>query len=197
MLDAAASVMRERGLAHATTKEIARAAGFSEATLYKHFADKTEMFVRVLAERLPPFSSAIDALRPGDATVAANLRETAKAAINFYTDSFPISGSIFAEPKVLQAHRAGLRRSGAGPHKANEALTAYLTAEQQLGRVDPEADAASLAALLLGACFQHAFLAQFADHERADAEATAAALVDALSPALTSSRRPPDDPRQR
>ncbi|HEX4258089.1 MAG TPA: helix-turn-helix domain-containing protein, partial [Streptosporangiaceae bacterium] len=41
ILDAATHVMRTRGFARTTTKEIARAAGYSEATLYKHFQDKT------------------------------------------------------------------------------------------------------------------------------------------------------------
>lgn len=177
--------MRERGLAHATTKEIAKAAGFSEATLYKHFADKTELFVQVLAERLPRFVPVVKQLQPGDGDVPANLRLVAAAAIEFYADSFPISASIFAEPKVLDAHRVGLRRTGSGPHKANEGLTAYLTAEQGLGRVRADADPASLAALLLGACFQHAFLLQFDDETaHADAERAADRLVAALAPAL-------------
>src|SRR5689334_3900753 len=165
ILDAAATVMRERGIAHATTKEIAKAAGFSEATLYKHFTDKTELFVRVLAERLPPFVPMLAGLRAGDDTVPGNLRTVAAAAIVFYTDSFPISASIFAEPKVLDAHRTGLRRTGSGPHKANETLTTYLAAEQELGRVRADADPGSLASLLLGACFQQAFLRQFADDD--------------------------------
>ncbi|WP_051571667.1 TetR/AcrR family transcriptional regulator [Cryptosporangium arvum] len=174
--------MRERGLAHATTKEIARAAGFSEATLYKHFTDKTELFVQVLSERLPRFVPIVKQLSPGAGTVLENLRTVAASAIEFYTDSFPISGSIFAEPKVLDAHRVGLRRTGSGPHKANESLTAYLSAEQELGRIGADADPATLAALLLGACFQHAFLRQFADD---DAEPDAAdRFVAALAPAL-------------
>nr|WP_281174703.1 TetR/AcrR family transcriptional regulator [Cryptosporangium arvum] len=182
MLDAAVAVMRERGLAHATTKEIARAAGFSEATLYKHFTDKTELFVQVLSERLPRFVPIVKQLSPGAGTVLENLRTVAASAIEFYTDSFPISGSIFAEPKVLDAHRVGLRRTGSGPHKANESLTAYLSAEQELGRIGADADPATLAALLLGACFQHAFLRQFADD---DAEPDAAdRFVAALAPAL-------------
>jgi AcrR family transcriptional regulator len=188
ILDAAAAVMRERGIAHATTKEIAKAAGFSEATLYKHFADKTEMFVRVLAERLPPFVPVLAGLRPGDGAVAGNLRAVAAAAIVFYTDSFPISASIFAEPKVLDAHQAGLRRTGSGPHKANEALTAYLVAEQELGRVGADADPESLAALLLGACFQQAFLRHFIENDDLDVEAAAARLVTALTPALEAQR---------
>ena len=51
ILTAAAEVMRTKGLARSTTKEIARASGFSEATLYKHFANQEELFLAVLGER--------------------------------------------------------------------------------------------------------------------------------------------------
>jgi AcrR family transcriptional regulator len=40
ILDAAHELMLTLGLARTTTKEIARAAGCSEAALYKHFASK-------------------------------------------------------------------------------------------------------------------------------------------------------------
>ncbi|SHN44550.1 transcriptional regulator, TetR family [Cryptosporangium aurantiacum] len=171
-------------MAHATTKEIAKAAGLSEAALYKHFTDKTELFVRVLAERLPRFLPTIETLDVEAGTVVDNLRTVAEAAITFYADSFPISVSIFAEPKVLHAHRAALRRTGAGPHKANEALAEYLAAEKERGRIHADADPSSLAALVLGACFQHAFLHQFADDEQVDAAGAADRLITALAPAL-------------
>ena len=41
MLDAAAHVMHTRGLSRATTKEIAKAAGYSEAALYKALSSTT------------------------------------------------------------------------------------------------------------------------------------------------------------
>lgn len=53
IIDAAHQLMLTIGLARATTKEIARAAGCSEAALYKHFPSKEELFVAVLRERLP------------------------------------------------------------------------------------------------------------------------------------------------
>src|ERR1700760_4013925 len=62
ILDAAAHVMRTRGFARTTPKEIARAAGYSEATLYKHFTDKTDLFLAVLKERLPSLGSTLGAL---------------------------------------------------------------------------------------------------------------------------------------
>jgi hypothetical protein len=59
----------------------------------------------------------------------------------------------------------------------------YLAAEQTIGRVSADADPAAATALLMGACFQQAFLHYF----RGDsdfAESAADDLVQALLPAL-------------
>ena len=83
MLDAAAHVMRTRGMARATTKEIAKAAGYSEAALYKHFRDKTEMFLAVLTERVPSTLGAVLAnlvQQAGEESVQDTLHELARAA---------------------------------------------------------------------------------------------------------------------
>ena len=58
IVDAAHELMLTIGLARATTKEIAKAAGCSEAALYKHFASKEDLFVTVLKERLPKLGAA-------------------------------------------------------------------------------------------------------------------------------------------
>lgn len=175
ILDAAEERMRTIGLARATTKEIARAAGCSEAALYKHFAGKEEIFVHVLKERLPPLSPLLDELNAGpgrgtcdgsgaaDHAVAArsveqNLTEIARRAARFYERSFPIAASLFAEPKLLQRHDEAMRSLGTGPHKPVEALAGYLRAEREAGRICAGADPEAAAALLLGACNQRAIL---------------------------------------
>lgn len=182
ILDAAAQVMRSRGLGRATTKEIAKAAGYSEATLYKHFRDKTDLFVAVLDERVPSnLRSLLAGLdeRAGAGTVSGTLEEVARAAIAFYTETFPMAASVFAEPQLLTAHRAALRERGAGPQTVRDALAAYLAAERNLGRVRADADPRAAAALLLGACFQHGFLGHFTEQE--DAASAAATLVQTLA----------------
>ena len=78
ILDAAADVMTRLGLAKATTKEIARAAGCSEALLYRHFREKEEIFLGVLKNRLPNLTATLATL-PGKAgtgsvTTTATLR---------------------------------------------------------------------------------------------------------------------------
>ncbi len=165
MLDAAAHVMRTRGLARATTKEIAKEAGYSEAALYKHFQDKTALFLAVLTERMPSGLGPVLAdlnRRVGQGSVQETLDQVARAALGFYRLGFPMAASLFAEPDLLAAHRAALRERDAGPQHVGTALSAYLAAEQDLGRIRSDADPEAAAALLLGACLQHAFLGSFA-----------------------------------
>lgn len=180
ILDAAAQVMRERGVAHATTKQIARTAGYSEALLYKHFSDKEDLLLHVLRERTPTFSAAAV---PGEATVEANLVAVAHSALRFYRHAFPMMASMVAQPQLMAAARESLSKYGAGPQHPVTALAAYVRAEQQLGRVSAGADPDTVAALLMGACFQQGFLRYFSDGPDFP-KADAATLVRGLLPAL-------------
>ncbi|WP_406318898.1 TetR/AcrR family transcriptional regulator [Streptosporangium sp. NBC_01639] len=190
ILDAAAEVMAKQGLANVTTRQIARAAGFTEAALYKHFANKADLLVAVMRERSPGFGWLEEVLRgrveTGD--VVINLTAIAEAAITFYRSGFPMFASMFADPETLAAHKAELVRVAAGPHKVNDAVAAYLRAEQQQGRLRPEADVQAAAGLLLGACFQHAFLGHMAAPDHRDTREAAAGfartLIEGLAPHL-------------
>ena len=206
ILDAATHVMQTRGFARTTTKEIARAAGYSEATLYKHFQDKTDLFLAVLKERLPTVSRILSpeagpgSPKPGpgspepandnsDEGLAARLTATARGAIDFYQASFPISASVFSEPDLLAAHHAAVTGQGAGPHMPVQALATYLRTQQQHGLVRPGADCGAAASLLLGSCLQYAFLRCFAQlpPDPAAADAHASAIVTTLLAGLEPS----------
>ncbi|RKN45775.1 TetR/AcrR family transcriptional regulator [Streptomyces hoynatensis] len=167
LLDAAERLMRSVGLANATTKAIAREAGCSEAALYKHFANKEELFVRVLTERSRNAGPLLAELTadPGGRSVEECLTEIARRAALFYADAMPMAASLFAEPALLGRHREGLREIGRGPHMVLDALTRYLRRERERGRVSPEADPYAAAALLLGACFQRAFFLHFSGED--------------------------------
>ncbi|MGW0516134.1 TetR/AcrR family transcriptional regulator [Crossiella sp. NPDC003009] len=188
ILDAAAEVLRTKGLARATTKEIAKAAELSEAALYKHFSGKTELFLAVLGERVP--GELILRLRGLDEWVGVGelrgtLVELARAMLVFFGESFPMAASLFAEPELFAAHRAVLREQGSGPQYVSAAVAGYLAAEQRAGRVSPAADPVSAAELLTGACLQHAFLSHFragAESLEEVAERLVAALLAGLAP---------------
>ena len=159
ILDAAHELMLTVGLARATTKEIAKAAGCSEAALYKYFASKEEVFIRVLAERLPKLAPLLHALaaEPGRHSLEENLTVIARQAALFYEQSFPIAASLYAETQLKRRHDDAMREMDSGPHKPIEWLDTYLRAEQSIGRVAPTADTFAAASLLLGACAQRAF----------------------------------------
>ncbi|MFG2882212.1 TetR/AcrR family transcriptional regulator [Streptomyces sp. NPDC048297] len=189
ILDAAHELMLTVGLARTTTKEIARAAGCSEAALYKNFDSKEDLFVRVLAERLPRLTPLLSSLaaEPGKGTLEANLTEIARQAALFYEQSFPIAASLYAEQQLKRRHDDALRKIGSGPHKPIEGLDAYLRAEQAVGRVRADADTYAAASLLLGACSQRAFAYDAtADGERPPVDAFAARLARALLAGITS-----------
>lgn len=187
LLDAAERLIRTVGTANATTKAIAREAGCSEAALYKYFASKEELFVRVLLERsesAAPLMAAL-AAEPGERPVAACLAEIARHAATFYAESWPLAMPLFADPVLLGRHREGLRRLGIGPHRVLEALVAHLEREQGRGRIRTDADVAAGAALLLGACFQRASFLHFSGEDAvrpvdAFADGLARTVADAL-----------------
>ncbi|GAA4986133.1 TetR/AcrR family transcriptional regulator [Actinopolymorpha pittospori] len=164
IVDAAAEVIATRGLAHTTTKEIARAAGYSEATLYKHFRGKDELVFRVMRERLPTgFIETLAELptRAGKGSVRTQLEDVVRQAVTFFVQSIPMMSALFAEPALLTRHKEALQASGLGPHHANRAVAGYLRAEQRSGRVASGVRPDAAAAMLLGACFQRAFLEHF------------------------------------
>ncbi|GAA2291295.1 TetR/AcrR family transcriptional regulator [Streptomyces kunmingensis] len=162
IVDAAHDLMLDIGLARTTTKQIAKAAGCSEAALYKYFANKEELFVTVLGERLPKLGSLLGRLLTEGAgnssrTVEENLTDIAREAALFYEQSFPMAASLYAEPQLKRRHEEVMREMGTGPHRPIQGLDAYLRAEQQAGRISAEADTYAAASLLLGACAQRAF----------------------------------------
>lgn len=52
LIQAAAQLFAKKGFNGTTTKEIARAAGISEALVFKHFPTKRALYAAILAEKV-------------------------------------------------------------------------------------------------------------------------------------------------
>ncbi|QHW33955.1 TetR/AcrR family transcriptional regulator [Paenibacillus rhizovicinus] len=167
ILAAAEQVILVNGLSKTTTKEIARIAGCSEGSLYNHFQSKEDLFMQVMKGHLHGFLEVLFKLNGhrGTRTVRENLAEVARGALDYFLLSILITASMFTEPGFLARHREGFQERNEGPHRANEIVTAYVRAEQKLGRVNARVNPRSVADLLLGGCFQHAFHLQFLGKE--------------------------------
>lgn len=186
--DAAEQVLLRNGLAKTTTKEIARAAGCSEGSLYNHFSSKEDLFVHVIRGQLKQLMRTLSSLQTmaGKDTVRLNLEQVTHAALEDFHSSMPLIGSIFSEPGLLLRQREGFELRNEGPHRANEAVEMYLNQEKQLGRVGEDTDSRAIADLLLGSCFQHAFQINFLGKEESPEERAqfAARVLDTLSALL-------------
>jgi AcrR family transcriptional regulator len=161
LLDAAERVIRTKGLAAASTREIAREAGCADGTLYNHFADRADLFVTIFLDKLlPDYWDALSKLpyRIGEGTVQAHLEELAQIALAFYYKSGPLRAALFAEPELLERYREALRSPA---HSRNQEhpvnlLSAYLRAEQRLGRIGDRANPEIAAEVLFGTCANYA-----------------------------------------
>jgi AcrR family transcriptional regulator len=158
IIDAAETVMRRNGLVAATTKAIAREAGYSEAMLYKTFSDKPDLYLAVLRERGSVLENPADLV--GRRDVEENLVDITRQLMRMYVESFPLMASVFASPELLAAWREGMT-AGRGPRSPIKLVERYLDGEIELGRIDRDIDAFASASLLCGAAFQHAFFAGF------------------------------------
>jgi AcrR family transcriptional regulator len=167
ILNAAEHVIRTNGLSKTTTKEIARIANCSEGSLYNHFQSKEDLFMQIMKRHLQGYLAVLLKLpgRKGARTVKENLEETALAALDFFHLSIGLTASLFTEPDFLARHRQDFQQRNEGPHRSNEIVAAYILAEQKMGRVNSDINSRSMADLLLGACFQHAFHLQFSGED--------------------------------
>lgn len=180
ILDAAAVVLAERGIAGATTKQLAAAAGCSEALLYKYFADKQQIFLAVLTERVPQTVPPA----PGG-PLEEELTGVVAWLTGFFTTTFPMAASIFGAPELLSEHRAGVSAHGGGPAETIAMMRGRLEAARSEGRVRADADLDSAARLLVGFAFHRAFLAAYAGSGSVDdAEEFARRGVALVLPAL-------------
>ncbi len=157
LLDAVDMLMRKRGLARVTTRDVAQAAGVAEGTLYNHFRDKSALLIAFVQRTAPATmrQAMMDLpLRVGQRSVRVNVEGVLGAALSFHRRMAPVICSLLADTSLMVAARRELKTRGLGPNLSADRLAAYLDAERKLGRVSPKLAAAAAADLLLGASFK-------------------------------------------
>jgi AcrR family transcriptional regulator len=153
IIDAADALIREHGLAGATTREIARAAGCAEGSIYVHFEDKIDLVIAVIVEREPFFAELLELpAKAGEHTVESNLVPWVEELLQLLRENQPIFYALIADRTVFARFKERLRERQTGPVAVFQAAAAYVRAEQELGRIDARVEPEVVASILIGAC---------------------------------------------
>jgi AcrR family transcriptional regulator len=156
---AALELVRERGIAHLTTREVAARAGVSDASIYYHFSDRAGLVRAIYEHGMKPLALAQN---PEAGTDLQIVIERAYAAlVTFFEDVVPILHAAQADSELGQQVAAYIREQDLGPHKGVIALGAYLRGEQEAGRANPEADPEAVALMIIDTAFSRVSRRQF------------------------------------
>lgn len=167
ILTAAWDLISEAGLATLTTREVARRAGVSEASVFYHFGDKAGLLEQVVLAGLAPLKAPGPGDGPGDTSLAGTLGRLATALEAFFDHAMPVLAAVQADAGLRRSFGRRLVDGDLGPHRGVQLLSQQLTMMSADGLASPgvNPDAASL--LLIGACFLRSWERQMTGTERA------------------------------
>jgi AcrR family transcriptional regulator len=186
IIEAADTLIREHGLAGATTREIARSAGCAEGSIYVHFEDKIDLVIAVIVEREPYFAELLELpSKAGEATVEENLVPWAQEVLSLMRDNQPIFFALMSDRAVFARFKERLRERQTGPFALYRAAESYVRAEQELGRVNRDVSPEIVAAILVGACRDQVVAHAVTPTKSFTPETFARALVSTLVSGLT------------
>ncbi|MBI3745486.1 MAG: TetR/AcrR family transcriptional regulator [Chloroflexi bacterium] len=155
LIEATRRVVRGKGYARASTRAIALAAGVAEGTIYRHFPDKSSLFLAAILEANAPLIAWFTSLptRAGQDEVEDNLTDAALRLAGMRDAIIPLELAIMADPELAAQRRGALSAAGSLPPGPPDAIASYLAAEQRLGRVRPDVDPREAAIVILAVLF--------------------------------------------
>ncbi len=157
LLSSALEVLRERGVARLTTREVASRAGVSEGSIFYHFGDRQAMLKAVFEKALRPmvrFRSTMDASQVTDLSgVRVILDDYTSSVQAFLAEGLDVLVAAHGDAELRDEVGAFMVANDYGPHRGTEAIGGFLADVQRAGVIDQAVDPHVAAHLLVGATF--------------------------------------------
>jgi hypothetical protein len=118
-----------------------------------------DLYLALLQDRLPVYVGTMSEAfgRAGNGMARDNLRQVARATIEFYCEVLAAKIAVLADPAQLSRLRQVLLKRGMGQGQAELAVAQYIERERDMGGVGPGVEPVAVARLLIGACINYAF----------------------------------------
>jgi AcrR family transcriptional regulator len=190
ILAAALELLRERGIARLTTREIATVAGVSEASIFYHYRDRAGLLMAVFEEGIGPLQELGDAGLSGP-DIAELLSTLGPALERFLDRALPVITAAQSDVELRDALADYMNKRDLGPHRGVRALGSYLAEQQSDGRVRADIDPEAVALMFVGACFIRSSQRQMPVHkvELPQLDGVIASLGSMLAPPAEVSAR--------
>ncbi len=189
ILETTLRLISELGLARLTTKEIARASGCSEASIYYYFVDKAALVEAVILDGvLAPFQAfaAEFAQRASAGPVLPRLLEFAEGLTSFWENVLPLISAVQSDAELRRRFQQRVNGLDLGPHRGVGRVSAALAGLQEAGRLRADVDPTRIAMLVCSTCYltgyQRHMLGPGARRKLPSLAATVSELVRLLEP---------------
>lgn len=157
ILEAATDLFVAQGFAGTTVADVQTAAGLTAGSgaLYKHFASKEELFAACVEQALVGNEEHIATGPERHDDLRTTLRAMVEAGLEHLREQRPLIRMLFHDADRFPPLRDRFRDEGIQPTYA--AFAAWITGEQDRGRMRRDVDARAAAAVLIGAVVAYEF----------------------------------------
>lgn len=156
ILRATHELLRERGMAKLTTREVAERAGVSEGSVFYHFEDRFGLLKAVFERSLDPMH--LELTDPAADDLRATLTGTSEGIERFLNNGLDVMMAAQSDATLRDSLHAYMLENDYGPHRGIAAVGAYLAAKQELGLIRSDVSPTVVAAMLVNDAFQRASL---------------------------------------
>ena len=164
ILSAALQLLRERGIARVTSREVAALAGVSEASVFYHYKDRAGLLQAVFEQGLEPLKALSERGGLSGDDLHDTLTRFAHTLDRFLEQALPVMAAAQSDTALRDVMAAHMTEQDLGPHRGVLALGEYLAAEQAADRVRAAVDPYAVAMLFVGACYTRAAQRQMPAH---------------------------------
>jgi len=158
ILTATGEILRERGIARLTTREVAARAGVSEASVFYHYGDRAKLLQAAFDRGLAPLLAIAEGEISGPNRRQV-LERIGRGIERFLGEAMPILTAAQSDAGLRDELAAMMAERDLGPHRGVSKIGDYLATEQEAGRVRGDIDPHAVAASFVGTCVMRAFQA--------------------------------------